>query len=86
MAEAGNGDDLTRFVSLGRRADHDRRHAGHVHLVGMQHRERDAGGAAGIDRIAACLEDGETGGGSEIVAGGDRVTAAVERRAHGFHG
>ena len=51
----------------------------------MQHGQRDAGGAAGIDGIAARLENRETGGGGEIVAGGDGVTAAVERRAGGFH-
>ena len=65
-------------------ADHDRRHAGDVHLVGMQHGQRDAGAAAGVDRIAARLEDREAGGGGEVVAGRDGVPAAVEGRALGL--
>ena len=81
VAEAGDGDDLALAG-----ADHDRRHAGDVHLVGMQHGERDARGAAGIDRVAAGLEDREAGGGGEIVAGGDGVAAAVEGGAGGGHG
>ena len=39
--------------------DHDRRDAGDVHQVRLQHAERDARGAAGIDRVAAGLQDGE---------------------------
>ena len=70
-------------LSRSARPDHDRRHAGDVHLVGMQHGQRDAGGAAGVDRIAARLEDREAGRGGEIVAGRDGVPAAIEGRTVG---
>ena len=85
MAETGDGDDLAPFPSLGPGTDHDRRHAGHVHLVGMQHGKRNAGRAAGIDGIATRLENRKTGGSGEVMAGGDGVAAAVEGWAGGLH-
>ena len=85
MAETGDGHDLARFLRARAGADHDRRHAGDVHFIGMQHGERDTRGTAGIDGIAAGLEDREARGGREVVTGGDGVPAAVEGRAGGGH-
>ena len=69
-----------------RQPDHDRCHAGDVHQVGLQHAERDARRAAGVDRIAAGFQDGEGGRGRQIVAGGDGVTRAVDGRAMAHDG
>ena len=75
---AETGDALHLTV---RQPDHDRCDAGDVHQIRLQHAERDAGRAAGIDRIAAGLQDGERGRCGEVVAGGNRVTRAVDGRA-----
>src|SRR5262245_15551583 len=77
MPEPGDGHDLA-----GGGADHDRRDAGEVHFVGVQHRERDAGAAARIDRVAAALKHRKPGGRGEIVTGGNRVPAAGESGSH----
>ena len=60
------GDAFHRAVG---EAEHDRGHAGEVDQVGLQHAECDARRTAGIDRVAAGLQDGEAGGGGEVVAG-----------------
>ena len=69
-----------------RQPDHDRCDAGDVHQVGLQHAERYARRAAGVDRVAAGFQDGEGGRGRQIVAGGDGVTRAVDGRAMAHDG
>jgi hypothetical protein len=80
-AEAVDVHDLALF----REVDHERRNAGEVDAIGLQHAERDAGGDAGIDRIAAGLENLETGVRGGIVTGGDHVLRAGDRRTIGGH-
>ena len=65
--------------------DHDRRDAGEVHLVGLHHAERDARRDAGVDRVAARLEDAEAGLRREVVARRDHVARPHDGRAMGLH-
>ena len=80
-AEAGNRDHL---VAL-RQVDDHRRNAGELHLIAVQHAERDSGGDAGIDRVATGLQDRVTGFGGEVVTGGDHVACRGDHRLEG-HG
>ena len=75
--EPGDRHDLAAVGEI----DHDRRDAGDIDEIALQHAERDAGGAAGIDRVAAGFEDRKPGGGGEIVAGGDGVAGHGDGRA-----
>jgi hypothetical protein len=52
-----------RFSAAGRRSAGLR----HVHEFRLDDPERDAGCNAGVDRIAACLQNAKTGVGSEIL-------------------
>jgi len=53
--------------------DHNRRNTGDIDEIALQHTERDPGGTAGIDGVAASLQDVETGGGREIMARRNRM-------------
>ena len=65
--------------------DDDRRHAREVHVFGLHHAERDAAGDAGVDRIAARLQDPKAGLGREVLAGGHHVARPHDGRAMGLH-
>jgi hypothetical protein len=80
-AEAGDAFDVAV-----RQPDHGRRDAGDVHQVGLQHAKRNAGGATGIDRIAAGFQNGEGRGGCQIMAGRDGVARAVDSGAMAHNG
>ncbi len=73
MAQAGNG-----FNCAIRQPQDDRRHPGEIHQVGLQNAERDAGGAAGVDRVATGLQDREAGHRCEIMPGRHRVAGAID--------
>ena len=75
-AEPGDGQDLFFFGKI----DHDRRDAGDIDEIALQHAECDPSGAPRIDRVAARLEDREPGGGGEIVAGRDRMSGHGDGR------
>ncbi len=75
--EPGDRDHLAALGVI----DHDRCHPGDIDEVALQHPERDPGGAAGVDRIAPGFEDRKSGGGGEIVTGGDRVAGHCDGRA-----
>lgn len=66
-----------RFHCTVGQAKHDRRNAGEIHQIGLQHAERDTGGAAGVDRVAAAFEDREPSHGGKIVTGGDGMARAA---------
>ena len=78
-AEPGDGDDFALFGVI----DHDRRDAGKIDQVDLQDAERDAGGDPGIDRVAARLQDVETGRRGEVMASRDRMPGHRDRRAMG---
>ena len=61
--------------------DHDRRDTGHIDEIALQDAERDAGGAAGIDRVAAGLQNVEARGRREVMARRYRVPGHGDRRA-----
>jgi len=71
--------------ALVRHPQHDRRHAGEVDDIGLQHLQADPGCDAGVDRVAACLEDIEAGMRRAEMAGGDHVPRAGDRGAEGGH-
>jgi hypothetical protein len=79
--QAGDGDHAV----LGGAVNDDRRHAGEVHVFGLHHAERDAAGDAGVDRVAARLENAEARLGGEVVAGGHHVARPHDGRAMGLH-
>ncbi len=82
-AEPGDRDDLALLGVV----DHDRRDAGEIDEVDLQDAERDPGRDAGIDRVAAGLQDLEPGGGGEVMPGGDGVRCDGDCRAMGVaHG
>ena len=62
-----------------RKPEHHRRDAGHTDLVAVEHTQRQASGNAGIDGVAAVLEDAVARRRCEVVPGGDHVGNA----AHG---
>jgi hypothetical protein len=64
-SEPSDGHDLF-FVS---KIDHDRRDAGDVDQIALQHAERNPGRAARIDCVAAGFEDRKARGGREVMAG-----------------
>ncbi len=66
-----------------RQPDQDRRHASEIHQIGLQHPQRDARRHAGIDRVAAALQDRKPSRGREIVAGRNRVPRAKHGRTIG---
>ena len=72
--------DRHHLAALGK-ADHDRRDAGDVDDVALQHPERDPGRDAGVDRIAARFEDEKAGVRRRIMAGRDHVTVARQHAA-----
>ena len=63
-----------------RRVDDLRRDAAEIHLVGLQHADRDAGRDAGVDRVAARLQDLEPGVRREIMSGRDDVPVPMMDR------
>ena len=65
--------------------DHNRRHAGDVHQVRLQHAQCHAGCATGINGVSAGLQDRECRRGGQIVAGRDGVAGAIDggTMAHG---
>ena len=76
-AEPFNSHDLAALGVV----DHDRRDAGDVDQVALQNTKRDPGGAARVDRVAACFENREPrGGGGEIMAGGNGVAGHRDGR------
>ena len=84
VAEARDGDDLARRLRLRAEANHDRRHARDVHLIGMQDRERDARRAARVDRVAVRVLLGhadvvENGAGSRGLLGCGRRGGTQEQ-------
>ena len=81
MTEPGDG--FQRAVC---EPDHDGCHARDVHQVWQQDSECDASGTAGVDGVAAGLQDREPGGRGEIVPGGNAVPGAVQRGARAGHG
>jgi hypothetical protein len=81
-AETRNGDDA---IGVGR-VDDDRRDAREVHIFGLHHAERDAACDAGVDRIAARLQNAEAGLGREVLAGGHHVARPHDGRTMGLHG
>ena len=80
-AESRNRDDAV----LGGGVDHDRRHAPEVHIFRLHDAERDAGGHARVDRVAARVQDAEAGFGSKILAGHDHVARAHDGWSMGLH-
>ena len=66
-----------------RGVDDLRRDAAEIHLVGLQHADRDARRDARIDRVAAGFEDLETGVRREIVSRGNDVPRAHD--GHAFY-
>ena len=66
-----------------RQPDQDRRHASEIHQIGLQHPQRDPRRHAGIDRVAAALQDRKPSRGREIVAGRNRVPRAKHGRTIG---
>ena len=74
--------DRHRFVLVGHVDDH-RRHARALHLIGVDHAERNARGDRRIDGIAAGLQHSVSGLGREIVARRDHVAG---RRDHVLKG
>jgi len=81
-AQPVDGDDLL----LGGRVEDDRRHARDVDDVGLDHAEHHAGRAARVDRVAAGLQDLESGMRRQIVTGRDHMARAGDRRAMDEHG
>ncbi len=79
-AEAG--DALDRSV---REPDHDRRHAGDIDQVRLQHAQAHAGGHTGVDRVAARLQDGEARRRGQIMAGRNGMAGAVNTRTMGHY-
>ncbi len=69
-----------------RRVDDLRRDAGEIHLVGLQHADRDAGRDAGVDRVAARLQHLEAGVRGEIVSGRNDVLGSHDGQAFRGHG
>ena len=51
--------------------------------IALQHAERDAGGDPGIDRVAACLQDVESGGRGQVMPGRDGVAGDGDGRSMG---
>ncbi len=78
-AEAGDRHDLL-FVG---EVDHDRRDTGDIDEIALQDAERDPGGAARIDRVAARLQDVEAGGRRQIMARRDGVPGDGDGRPMG---
>ena len=74
--------DRLDFALLGV-INHDRRDAGKIDQIDLQDAERDAGGDPGIDRVAARLQDVETGRRGEVMASRDRMPGHRDRRAMG---
>jgi hypothetical protein len=74
--------DDHRLVALGEVDDHGR-HARALHLVAVDHAERDARGDPRVDGIAPGFEHGVARLGREVVPGRDHVTHA---RDHGLKG
>jgi hypothetical protein len=70
---------------LGGGIDDDRRHAGEVHVFRLHDAERDAARYAGVDGVAACLQNPQAGFGGEILAGGDHMARSHDGRAVGLH-
>jgi hypothetical protein len=60
--------DRHRLAGSGQ-VDHDRRHAGEVNVLALQHAQRDTARHAGVDRVAAGLEDLEPDLRGEVVGG-----------------
>jgi hypothetical protein len=71
-AEPGNRDHLVTFGKV----DHDRRDPGETDILRLQHGQRHAAGASGIDRIAAGLENLECGLRRQVMPGGRHVAGA----------
>ena len=80
-AETGNREDAI----VGGGIDDDRRDAREVHVFGLHHAERDAARDAGVDRVAARLQNLKAGLGGQVLAGGDHVARPHDGRAMGFH-
>ncbi len=72
--------DAMHFLVL-RRIDDLGRHSGEIDLVGLQHPDRNARGHAGIDRVAAGLQDLEAGMRGEIMSGGNDVPGSHDGQA-----
>ena len=66
--------------------DDDRGNAAEAHLLGLGDAERDARSHAGVDRVAARLEDLERRMRGEVVSGGHHVAGTHDRGAHRRHG
>src|ERR1041384_1687085 len=77
--EPGDRHDFALFGVV----DHDRRDTGKIDKVYLQNPARDAGSAPGVDRVAARLQNIETGRRGKVMTGGDRVPGHGDRGAMG---
>ena len=68
---------------LGSGIDDDRRHAREVHVFRLHDTERNTGRNAGVDRIAACLQNFEASLGGKIMTGSHHVARPHDRRTVG---
>ncbi len=78
-AEPGDRDDLVAFGEI----DHDRRDPGKTDIFRLQHGERHAARAPGVDRVAAGLENLEGCLRRQIMPGGGHVSGAHQVGAVG---
>ena len=65
--------------------DDDRGYTGKIHIFGLHHPQRDAGGHARIDRVSSRFQNAEPGLGGEILAGRHHVARAHDRRSMRLH-
>jgi hypothetical protein len=78
-AETGDRHDLLLVGEV----HHDWRYACDIDEIALQYPKRDPGGAARIDRVAACLQDVEPSGRGEVMPRRDGVLRDGDGRPMG---